>query len=188
MLYLGPMDKILALNAAIRRRNTADSSVRDTEFVRQAWEEAIVWGAEPPPRYRYSGCVAAPRAPGRVGGAGEGDVLVLPEVWTQYLEVLIGVQKVVWWLSVDNNGGSFKAFLQTAAEGVVHVSNSQYGVCVCVCVCACVCVCVCVMYHTSYIMHHTSNIIHHTSYITHHTSHIIYHISYITHHTSYMHI
>jgi hypothetical protein len=36
--------------------------------------------------------------------------------------------KVVWWLSVDNNGGSFKAFSQTLAEGVVHVSNLQYGV------------------------------------------------------------
>ena len=38
------------------------------------------------------------------------------------------MQKVVWWLSVDNNGGSFKGFSQTSAEGVVHVSNSQYGV------------------------------------------------------------
>ena len=54
---------------------------------------------------------------------------MLPEVWTQYLDALSsGVQKVIWWLSVDNNGGSFKAFRDSAAQGVVHVSNSQYGV------------------------------------------------------------
>ena len=29
---------------------------------------------------------------------------------------------------MDNFGGSFKAFSHTLAEGVVHVSNSQYGV------------------------------------------------------------
>ena len=48
------------------------------------------------------------------------DVLVLPEVWTQYLNI-ISVRNVIWWLSVDNNGGSFKTFTQTAAQGVVHV-------------------------------------------------------------------
>ena len=111
MLNMGPMDKLLALNAALRRaqkniheedeegeewaRAYARRRVRDTQFVRQAWEDAIVWGADPPPRYRYSGCMAASRAPGRSGGREGGDVLVLPEVWTQYLEVLPGVQKVV---------------------------------------------------------------------------------------------
>ena len=48
------------------------------------------------------------------------DVLVLPEVWTQYLNI-VSVRNVIWWLSVDNNGGSFKTFTETAAQGVVHV-------------------------------------------------------------------
>ena len=50
------------------------------------------------------------------------------QVWTQYLDVIPRVRQVLWWLSVDNNGGSFHDFVGSAARGVVHASNSQYGI------------------------------------------------------------
>jgi hypothetical protein len=129
MLYLGPMHKLDALNAALKRYHTVAAEAPGaagpsaSAEVARSLLEAVVWGAETPQRYAYTGCGAASRLP-----LDANDVLVLPEVWTQYLDVIGPVRKVVWWLSVDNNGGSFQAFAESAARGVLHVSNSHYGV------------------------------------------------------------
>ena len=132
MLYLGPMHKLQALNRALRshrERSTAHATAAGVagphaDQVRATFEEAVMWEAEAAGRYAYCGCRAASRLPSL-----SNHVLVLPEVWTHYLDVIGGeeVRKVLWWLSVDNNGGSFKAFSETAARGVVHASNSHYG-------------------------------------------------------------
>lgn len=122
MLYLGPMDKLHALNRALERYNGNTSALAGE--LHQTFLEAVTWGAEAPARYRYCGCPTASRAPFLPT-----HVVILPEVWTQYLDVIGGreARKVVWWLSVDNNGGSFKAFSETASRGVLHLANSHYG-------------------------------------------------------------
>jgi hypothetical protein len=52
------------------------------------------------------------------------DVIIVPEVWTDYTKQLAGVHKFVWWLSVDNNRGSYKEFSDSTVN---HLYQSEYA-------------------------------------------------------------
>lgn len=53
-----------------------------------------------------------------------GDLIVVPEVWTDIVNTLKGVQKCIWWLSVDNNRNTYTNF---ADDNVLHLYQSEYA-------------------------------------------------------------
>lgn len=53
-----------------------------------------------------------------------GDVVIVPEVWTDYNSQLTGVQKFIWWLSVDNNRGTYTSFNNNTVQ---HLYQSEYA-------------------------------------------------------------
>ena len=51
------------------------------------------------------------------------NLLIIPEVWTEWVNKGGDINKAVWWLSVDNNGGKFKDF----HIDILHFYQSNYA-------------------------------------------------------------
>ncbi|EKX49802.1 hypothetical protein GUITHDRAFT_104197 [Guillardia theta CCMP2712] len=111
MLYLGPMENIWELDLLVRT-GQAEASL-------EAMIRSVMRGGGVTERYSYLSCRLADRLP-----SGPCEVLVLPEVWTRYVDVIAGVRRVIWWLSVDNNGRGFQQF---SRADIHHITNSHYG-------------------------------------------------------------
>eukprot|EP00960_Hanusia_phi_P036718 752483-Hanusia_phi.AAC.1 len=110
MLYLGPMERIEELDWWVRMGEQGES--------KEAMKRCLISG-NITAKYSYLSCQVARRLP-----SGPCEVLVLPEVWTRYVDVIPEVRKVIWWLSVDNNGGGFQEF---GRSDIMHITNSHYG-------------------------------------------------------------
>ena len=50
--------------------------------------------------------------------------IIYPEVWTEKLGIYKNMKKSIWWLSVDNNHGSFKEFEDSS---ITHFYQSNYA-------------------------------------------------------------
>ncbi len=54
----------------------------------------------------------------------EENLLIVPEIWTEYLDSYKKINKAIWWLSIDNNFGTFADFSNSS---IGHFSQSHYA-------------------------------------------------------------
>lgn len=52
------------------------------------------------------------------------NLVILPEVWTDRIPEFFGMRVAIWWLSVDNNHGKFKDFVN---PNILHLYQSEYA-------------------------------------------------------------
>lgn len=54
----------------------------------------------------------------------EENLLIVPEIWTEYLNPFKKINKSIWWLSIDNN---FRKFTDFSNPSIKHFSQSHYA-------------------------------------------------------------